>query len=77
MVCRVDSSSQSQVIPILDYAYIVWDLYFKKDKELLESIQLFATHIAAKSGHGRPKQYTFSHHPLTKTKLVINLFFAP
>ena len=59
MVCRVDSSSQLQVIPILDYA---WDLYFKKDKELLKSIQLLATHMAAKSWHGRPNQYTISHH---------------
>ena len=28
MICRVDSSSLLQVIPILDYACVVWDLHF-------------------------------------------------
>ena len=40
---------KSQVLPLLDYASVVWDPHLKKDKLLLESVQLFATRIASKS----------------------------
>ena len=40
---------KSQVLPLLDYASVVWDPHLKKDKLLLESAQLFATRIASKS----------------------------
>ena len=40
---------KSQVLPLLDYALVVWDPHLKKDKLLLESVQLFATRIASKS----------------------------
>ena len=43
---------KSQVVPILDYACVVWDPHFKKDKEALESIRLFATRMAAKVWNG-------------------------
>ena len=77
MVCRIDSSSQLQVITILDYACVVWDPHFKKDKELLESIQLFATHMAAKSWHGRPNQYTFSHHSHQVKNIYMGFIICP
>ena len=72
MVCRVDSSSQLQVI--LDYA---WDLHFKKDKELLKSIQLLATHVAAKSWHGKPNQYTISHHSHKVENIYVGFIICP
>ena len=34
MICRVDSSSQLQVIPILHYAFIVWDLHFLRQAQV-------------------------------------------
>ena len=40
---------KSQVLPLLDYTSVVWDPHLKKDKLLLESVQLFATRIASKS----------------------------
>ena len=38
-----------QVLPILEYACVVCDLHLKKDQQLLESVQLFATRMAARS----------------------------
>ena len=38
-----------QVLPILEYACVVWDPHLKRDQLLLESVQLFATRIAARS----------------------------
>ena len=40
---------KSQVLPLLDYASVVWDPHLKKDKLLLESVQLYATRMASKS----------------------------
>ena len=40
-----------QVLPILDYACVVWDPHFKKDKLLLESVQNFALKIIDRSWH--------------------------
>jgi len=42
---------KSQVLPILDYACVVWDPHFEKDKLLLESVQHFALKIIDKSWH--------------------------
>ena len=38
-----------QVLPILEYACVVWDPHLKRDQLLLESVQLFATRMAARS----------------------------
>jgi len=38
-----------QVLPILEYACAVWDPHLKRDQLLLESVQLFATSMAAHS----------------------------
>ena len=38
-----------QVLPILEYACVVWDPHLKRDQQLLESVQLFATRMAARS----------------------------
>ena len=38
-----------QVLPILEYAFVVWDPHLKRDQQLLESVQLFATRMAARS----------------------------
>ena len=40
---------KTQVLPILDYACIVWDPHHKKDQLLLEKVQLFAAKVATKS----------------------------
>ena len=40
---------KSQVLPILDYASVVWDPHLKKDKLLLDSVQLFAMRMASRS----------------------------
>ena len=64
--------SQLQVIPILDYACVVWDLHFKKDKELLKFIQLFATHMAAKSWHGRLIHFL---SPLSQSQKYLHGFY--
>jgi len=42
---------KSQVLPILDYACVVWDPHLKKDKLLLESVQHFALKIIDRSWH--------------------------
>ena len=38
-----------QVLPILEYACVLWDPHLKRDQLLLESVQLFATRMAARS----------------------------
>ena len=38
-----------QVLPISEYACVVWDPHLKRDQLLLESVQLFATRMAARS----------------------------
>ena len=40
---------KAQVLPILDYACIVWDPHLKKDCLQIENVQLFATRIVTKS----------------------------
>ena len=40
---------KAQVLPILDYACIVWDPHLKKDSSLIENVQLFAARMATKS----------------------------
>ena len=47
--CNQDSIIALQVLPILEYAYVVWDPHLIKDQQLLESVQLFATRMAARS----------------------------
>ena len=51
--CSPDSSIlhiyKTQVLPILEYACIVWDPNHKKDQLLLEKVQLFAARLATKS----------------------------
>ena len=37
------------VLPILDYASVVWDPHLKKDQQLLDSVQHFALKIASRS----------------------------
>ena len=39
---------KSQVLPILDYASVVWEPHLKKDKLLLEAVQLQATRMASR-----------------------------
>ena len=41
--------------PILDYGSIMWDPHQNKQKLMLEKIQLFATHMAAKEWHNQPE----------------------
>ena len=40
---------KSQVLPIVDYACVVWDPHLKKDQYLLESVQTFALRMASRS----------------------------
>ena len=40
---------KTQVLPILEYACIIWDPHHKKDQLLLEKVQLFAARLATKS----------------------------
>ena len=49
--CNQDSIAlhKCQVLPILEYACVVWDPRLKRDQQLLESVQLFATRMAARS----------------------------
>ena len=47
----------------------------KKDKESLKSIQLLATHMAAKSWHGRPNQYTISHHSHEVENIYMGFYY--
>ena len=37
------------VLPILDYASVVWDPHLKKDQQLLDSVQYFVLKIASRS----------------------------
>ena len=39
---------KSQVLPILDYTSVVWEPHLKKDKLLLEAVQLQATRMASR-----------------------------
>ena len=41
---------KSQVLPIIDYGCMVWDLHLQKDQYLLESVQTFALRMASRSG---------------------------
>jgi len=38
-----------QVLPIMEYACVVWDPHLKKDQLLLKSVQLFAARMATRS----------------------------
>ena len=40
---------RAHVLPILDYASVVWDPHLKKDQQLLDSVQHFALKIASRS----------------------------
>ena len=40
---------KSQVLPIIDYACVVWDPHLKKDQCLLGSVQTFALRMASRS----------------------------
>ena len=40
--CDPAAVLSSQVLPVLEYACVVWDPHLKKDQLLLESVQLFA-----------------------------------
>ena len=40
---------KAHVLPILDYASVVWDPHLKKDQQLLDSVQHFALKIASRS----------------------------
>jgi len=40
---RSSPSIGSQVLPIVDYACVVWDPHLKQDQYLLESVQTFGT----------------------------------
>ena len=51
---------KSQVLPILDFACVVWDPHLKKDQLLLESVQLFPTRIASKSWKSNSE--SLNHH---------------
>ena len=47
--CELDtiiSLYKSQVLPILDYASVIWEPHLKKAKLLLEAVQLQATRMA-------------------------------
>ena len=46
---------KSQVVPILDYACVVWDPHLKKDRLLLDSVQLFAMRMATHSWQEAPQ----------------------
>ena len=46
---------KSQVLPILDYACVVWDPHLKKDQFLLDSVQLFAMRMATQSWKDTPQ----------------------
>ena len=48
-----------QVLPILEYACIVWDPHLKKDQLLLESVQLFATRMAASDSESLNHHFQF------------------
>ena len=39
---------KSQVLPILDFASVVWEPHLKKDKILLEAVQLQVTRMASR-----------------------------
>ena len=39
---------KSQVLPVLEYACVVWDPHLKKDQLLLEAVQLFATRLSSR-----------------------------
>jgi len=49
-----------QVLPILEYACVVWDPHLKRDQLLLESVQLFATRMAARSWTSESE--SLNHH---------------
>ena len=40
---------RAHILPILDYASVVWDPHLKKDQQLLDSVQHFALKIASHS----------------------------
>ena len=40
---------KSQVLPVVDYACVVWDPHLKRDQYLLESVQTFALRMASRS----------------------------
>ena len=51
-LCKPETSiilSKSQVLPIVDYACVVWDPHLKKDHHLLESVQTFTLRMASRT----------------------------
>ena len=48
LYCEPNTIYKSQVLPIRDYASVVWEPHLKKDKLLLEAVQLQATRMASR-----------------------------